>query len=163
MRIERSLFPKSKSSSYLSYAGFDLASFPTATSHSAYGRSHDPICSDALSANNVTLNTIFTSPGLVLVGVGWAWAVALKLVRYDKYDPHDIASILRLGQRQRNVKWTRTLLEAWLLSLCGAMGYAAYPPWQMEATRQKMRHAIALAYSQESTRHLPSPPIMRVY
>ena len=122
---------------------------------SPYGRKYDPIYTDALSANNTRVNTIFTSPGLVVVGVSWAWSVALKLVRYAKHDPHDIASILRLGHRQRNVKWTHALLEAWLVNLCGAMGYAAYTPHQMEATRQKMRHAIALAYGEQ-------PPAQRM-
>ena len=97
------------------------------------------------SATNMAINTIFTSPGLVLVGVSWSWAVALKLVRYQKYDPYDIAQILLLGRRQRGVQWTRQLLEDWLLNMCGAMGYTAYPSWQMEATRDKMRHAIRLA------------------
>ncbi|KAI0738270.1 hypothetical protein C8Q80DRAFT_1222555 [Daedaleopsis nitida] len=118
-------------------------------SRDLYGKPYDPIYTDALSANNLSVNTIFTSPGLVLVGVSWPWAVALKLVRYEKHDPHDIASILRLGHRQRNVRWTRTLLEGWLTNICSAMGYNAYSPWLMEATRQKMRHAIALAYQNE--------------
>ena len=117
---------------------------------STHGKKYDPIHVDATSQNNLNINTIFTSPGLVLVGVSWSWAVALKLVRYEKHDPHDIASILRLGHRQRNVKWTRSLLEAWLLGMCSAMGYNAYTPYQMEATRQKMRHAIALAYQQDT-------------
>ena len=69
-------------------------------------------------------------------------------MRYEKHDPHDIASILRLGHRQRNVKWTRSLLEQWLAAMCSAMNYTSYTPYQMEATRQKMRHAIALAYQQ---------------
>ena len=125
-----------------------------------YGKPYDPITTDALSSNNLNVNTIFTSPGLVLVGVSWSWAVALKLVRYEKHDPHDIASILRLGHRQRNVKWTRALLEQWLCGMCSAMGYKAYSPWQMEATRQKMRHAIALAYNQDAK---PPPPQRAIY
>ena len=124
-----------------------------------YGKPYDPITTDALSSNNLNVNTIFTSPGLVLVGVSWSWAVALKLVRYEKHDPHDIASILRLGHRQRNVKWTRALLEQWLIQMCGAMGYTAYAPWQIDATRQKMRHAIALAYTPDSQ---PQPKLRPV-
>ncbi|KAI0933235.1 hypothetical protein AcW1_003122 [Taiwanofungus camphoratus] len=110
-----------------------------------YGKYYDPVWHDATSANNMRVNTIFISPGLVLVGVSWSWAVALKLVRYEKYDPYDIANILRLGRRQRGVQWTRQVLENWLLTMCGAMGYAAYTSWQMAATREKMRHAIRLA------------------
>ncbi|KAH9933702.1 hypothetical protein B0H21DRAFT_813584 [Amylocystis lapponica] len=111
----------------------------------AYGKQYDPIWTDAMSQTNMAINTIFSAPGLVLVGVSWSWAVALKLVRYEKYDPVDIAHILQLGRRQRGVQWTRQLLENWLVSMCSAMGYATYPSWQMEATRHKMRHAIQLA------------------
>ncbi|CCL98027.1 uncharacterized protein FIBRA_00020 [Fibroporia radiculosa] len=110
-----------------------------------YGNVYDSIWTDAISARNLSINTIFTSPGLVLVGVSWSWAVALKLVRYQKYDPYDIANILRLGRQQRGVRWTRKLLEDWLVSMCGAMNYAAYPPWYMETTRDRMRDAIRLA------------------
>ncbi|OBZ73104.1 hypothetical protein A0H81_06743 [Grifola frondosa] len=110
-----------------------------------YGNVYDPIFADATSAHNVRTNTIFVAPGLMLIGVSWSWAVALKLVRYQKHDPHDIAHILRLGHRMRGVQWTRSVLEGWLLSMCATMGYAAYPPQQMEATRDKMRHAIRLA------------------
>lgn len=106
---------------------------------------YDPIWTDATTPTNMAINTIFSSPGLVLVGVSWSWAVALKLVRYQKYDPLDIAQILQLGRRQRGVQWTRQVLENWLLSMCSAMGYAAYSSAQMEETRGKMRHAIQLA------------------
>ncbi|KAI0643428.1 hypothetical protein C8Q79DRAFT_978857 [Trametes meyenii] len=119
------------------------------TTDPSSGRPYDPIYHDALSASNMQTNTIFTAPGLVLVGVSWSWAVALKLVRYQKHDPHDIASILRLGHRQRNVQWSRTMLENWIAALCTPMTYTLYSPWQIEATRQKMRHAIRLAFPNE--------------
>ncbi|KAI0631366.1 hypothetical protein C8Q77DRAFT_129770 [Trametes polyzona] len=123
-----------------------------------YGQIYDPIYADATSEGNLRMNTIFTSPGLVLVGVSWSWAVALKLVRYQKHDPHDIAHILRLGQRLRNVQWTRSLLESWIMSMCSPMTYSLYSPWQVETTRQKMRHAIQLAYSQDHyTRRAQAP------
>ncbi|KAH9841083.1 uncharacterized protein C8Q71DRAFT_702063 [Rhodofomes roseus] len=112
-----------------------------------YGQVYDPIWADAISPQNRKINTIFSQPGLELIGVSWSWAVALKLVRYQKYDPHDIAHILHLGRRQKGVQWTRHLMEEWLVNMCGAMGYHAYPSWQMEATRQKMRHAITLSQS----------------
>ncbi len=67
-----------------------------------YGKPFDPISYDALSTNNMKMNTIFTAPGLVLVGVSWSWAVALKLVRYEKHDPHDIASVTVPSSRSRN-------------------------------------------------------------
>ena len=113
--------------------------------HSAYGQMCDPIWTDAVSTQNRKINTIFSAPGLELVGVSWSWAVALKLVRYEKYDPHDIANILRLGNHQKGIRWTRQIMEEWLVNMCGAMGYRSYPSWQMETTRDRMRHAIALA------------------
>lgn len=101
------------------------------------------------------MNTIFTAPGLVLIGVSFSWAVALKLVRYQKHDPQDIANILRLGHRLRKVHWTRSLLESWIMSNCSPMSPSLYSPWQVEATRQKMRHAIGLAFPQPKP--LPQP------
>ncbi|KZT01093.1 uncharacterized protein LAESUDRAFT_764019 [Laetiporus sulphureus 93-53] len=109
------------------------------------GEWYDPVWTDATSASNMQINTFFRSPGLILVGVSWGWAVALKLVRYAKSDPHDIASILRLGQRHRRVQWTRHVLEGWLKSVCGAMGYSSYPPGAMDALRDRMQDAIELS------------------
>ncbi|KAI8977736.1 hypothetical protein BD414DRAFT_495468 [Trametes punicea] len=111
-----------------------------------YGVAYDPVYTAAVEASNLRTNTIFTAPGLVLVGVTWPWAIALKLVRYQKHDPYDIANILRLGHRQGNVQWSRQLLESWLLTACTPMSYVLCSPWQVNATRQKMRHAIHLAF-----------------
>lgn len=111
-----------------------------------YGNLYDPIWTDAMKPDNIRINTVFAGRGLELIGVSWSWAVALKLVRYQKYDPYDIANILHLGQQQKGVQWTLQLLEGWLTTMCGnAMGYAAYSSDQMEAVRKKMRHAIHLA------------------
>ncbi|KAI0324222.1 hypothetical protein GY45DRAFT_1331763 [Cubamyces sp. BRFM 1775] len=110
-----------------------------------YGTPYDPVYKDAVDESNVRNNTIFTAPGLILIGVSWSWAVGLKLVRYQKHDPQDIAHILRLGYRLRNVQWSRRVLENWLLSMCAPMGYILCSPWQIQATRQKIRHAIQLA------------------
>ncbi|KAL6306571.1 hypothetical protein BKA93DRAFT_816389 [Sparassis latifolia] len=109
------------------------------------GKLYDPVWADAMTPMNRRLNTIFSSPGLVLVAVSWPWAVALKLVRFQKHDPEDIANILRLGRSQRGTVWTRHVLETWLVRSCGAMGYHAYLPWRIDATRQNMRCAIRLA------------------
>ncbi|OCH92012.1 hypothetical protein OBBRIDRAFT_486551 [Obba rivulosa] len=110
-----------------------------------YGNLYDPIWTDAMTPDNVRINTIFACPGLELVGVSWSWAVALKLVRYKKHDPYDIAHILHLGQKQKGVQWTPQLLEGWLTTMCGnGMGYAAYSSTQMEGVRNKMRHAVGL-------------------
>ncbi|KAI0764162.1 hypothetical protein BD413DRAFT_483165 [Trametes elegans] len=116
------------------------------SAHPVYGTTYDPIYTHAIETVNVVQNTLFASPGLVLLGVSWPWAVALKLVRYQKHDPQDIAHILRLGRRTRRVQWSRATMERWLVEMCSPMGYTNYSPWQMEVTRQKMRHAISLAF-----------------
>lgn len=89
------------------------------------------------------MNTVFKSPGLILIGVSWSWAVALKLVRYQKEDPDDIAAILSLGTQLRGCRWTQQLLEGWLLNLCSPMGYSNYPPQEISKTRAKMQDAIS--------------------
>lgn len=63
----------------------------------ATGKPYDPIYTAAIQPNNVHLHTIFTSPNglLTLVSVTPFWAVALKLVRYTKWDPGDICLLLR--------------------------------------------------------------------
>lgn len=108
------------------------------------GKTYDPIYKDAMEPTNIANNTVFTAPGLTLIGVSWSWAVALKLVRYQKHDPYDIAHILLLGWQMKGVQWNRTVLEGWLTTMCAAMGYSAYPLPEMEKTRNKMRHAISL-------------------
>ncbi|KAF9467051.1 hypothetical protein BDZ94DRAFT_1156518 [Collybia nuda] len=64
----------------------------------ATGQRYDPIYTAALKPNNVSLHTVFTSPNgmLTLVSVTPFWSVALKLVRYTKWDPGDICLLLRL-------------------------------------------------------------------
>lgn len=145
------------------------------------GKTYDPIHKAAMEPTNITNNTIFSAPGLMLIGVSWSWAVALKLVRYQKHDPYDIAYILLLGWEMKGVQWNRTLLEGWLKTMCSAMGYSAYPVPEMEKTRNKMRHAISLI-QQLPTRpasahgshaayrtpyshaaHAPSAPLIRVF
>ncbi len=58
---------------------------------------YDPIYTDSLRPNNLHLHTIFTSSNqqLILISVTPFWAVALKLVRYCKWDPGDICALLR--------------------------------------------------------------------
>ncbi|KAI0795946.1 hypothetical protein C8Q75DRAFT_690868, partial [Abortiporus biennis] len=105
---------------------------------------YDPIYNDALKRDNVVQNTVFEAPGLRLIGVSWSWAVALKLVRFKKDDPQDIAYILDLGRKMKGMQWSRHTLEGWLMTMCSAMNYAAYSPTQREETREKMRKAIKL-------------------
>jgi hypothetical protein len=61
------------------------------------GTPYDPIYTDSIRPNNIDLHTIFTSPNsqLTLVSVTPFWAVALKLVRYTRWDPGDICLLLR--------------------------------------------------------------------
>lgn len=120
-----------------------------------YGQLTDPIYNDAMSVTNLSTNTVFSSPGLVLVGVTWSWAVALKLVRYQKDDPTDIAAILSLGAHMQGLQWTRQLLEDWLHGHCGPMGYSQYPMERINETRAKMRDAIKRA---QALPWGPSPP-----
>ena len=106
------------------------------------------------------MNTVYTSPGLTLIGVSWSWAVALKLVRYAKDDPTDIAAILALGYRLKQIPWTREVLEAWIKQRCRAMNYDSYSPEDLEKTRAKMRDAVTrtqrlLQFGQSAQ---PSPP-----
>ncbi|KAI0701304.1 hypothetical protein BC835DRAFT_1411452 [Cytidiella melzeri] len=113
--------------------------------YNEYAQLYDPIYADAVQPANVSLNTVYKSRGLQLIGVGWSWAVALKLVRYQKDDPRDIAAILQLGSQLKGLQWTRQIMEDWLLNMCSPMGYANYPPEQIELTRQKMRDAVKRA------------------
>ncbi|KAF9259453.1 hypothetical protein L218DRAFT_874734 [Marasmius fiardii PR-910] len=60
------------------------------------GMPYDPIYHASLQPFNVRLYTVFTSKNqkLTIVNVTPAWAVALKLVRYAKWDPGDISLLL---------------------------------------------------------------------
>jgi hypothetical protein len=141
-------------------------------STSKYSQLYDPIYADAMQPTNIALNTVYKSRGLQLIGVGWSWAVALKLVRYQKDDPQDIAAILKLGSQLKGLQWTRQIMEDWLLNMCSPMGYAGYSPEKIMLTRQKMRDAVkraqALAwpsqppatqsYPTESVRPAERPP-----
>ena len=119
---------------------------------SKYARLYDPIYSEAIQPNNVMLNTIYSSRGLRLVGVSWSWAVALKLVRYKKDDPEDIAAILKFGTQLKGLQWTRSIMEHWLLNMCSPMGYASYRPDQIDDTREKMRDAVKRAQARTTMR-----------
>ncbi|KAK7692552.1 hypothetical protein QCA50_004182 [Cerrena zonata] len=106
------------------------------------GHHYDPIYKDAVDPRNVGINTIYDSPGLILISVSWSWAVALKLARFQKNDPHDIAQILSLGYRQTRVVWTARILEEWIRSNCWAMGYDGYNPVLMENIRNRIQSSI---------------------
>ncbi|KIK58589.1 hypothetical protein GYMLUDRAFT_170759 [Collybiopsis luxurians FD-317 M1] len=60
------------------------------------GLPFDPIYTESVKENNIQLYTVFTSSNrlLTIVNVTPFWAVALKLVRYAKWDPGDICLLL---------------------------------------------------------------------
>jgi hypothetical protein len=126
------------------------------------GRTYDPIAAASLNQSNLDLHTIFTSPGLTLVAVAPFWAVALKLVRYKKHDPPDIAALLRSGTRLNGVRWSREVLEGWLLNECWAMGYASYPEWLVADMRERIKHAISLIENDPPPEAPPLYPPSRV-
>lgn len=128
-------------------------------SDSAYGRRYDPLISSAKSQKNIEENAIYTSSSLRLVGVTWQWGVALKLFRYRKNDPCDVACILFYGM-QRGSTWSRTVLEAWIRKSCGLMGYDNYSPEQLTTFRGNMRDAIRLAYQKAGSQPPPSSSVI---
>jgi len=123
-----------------------------------HGQLYDPIYTDATQPTNIALNTVYQSRGLQLIGVSWSWAVALKLVRYQKDDPQDIAAILKLGSQIKGLQWTRQIMEDWLLNMCSPMGYKHYPLEQIQLTRQKMRDAVQRAQGLAWPSHQASVP-----
>ncbi|KAF9484572.1 hypothetical protein BDN70DRAFT_797452 [Pholiota conissans] len=65
--------------------------------HDPTGKLYDPIYTVSVTPQNMNLHTIYKSSNgfLTLVSVTPFWAVALKLVRYTKWDPVDICLLLR--------------------------------------------------------------------
>ncbi|KAJ8474556.1 hypothetical protein ONZ45_g15906 [Pleurotus djamor] len=132
------------------------------------GTVYDPIYKDSLRPNNVHLHTIFTSRNqqLTLVSVTPFWAVALKLVRYCKWDPGDICALLRNGTLMSNVTWTPEILEGWLHKECWSMGYASYDVAKVMEMRKRIQHAVAMVNAWNSSEPpstqpqatLPTPP-----
>jgi len=120
-------------------------------SFSPQGRTYDPIFHAATRPQNAEPQTIFSARGLALVAVPWPWAMALKLVRYEKKDPDDCVAIIRLGFAQRGIRWTVAGLEQWISDRCWPMGYNNYQPPQKAQLRQRIRDVIART-------SLPSPP-----
>ncbi|KAF9002140.1 hypothetical protein BDQ17DRAFT_550163 [Cyathus striatus] len=110
------------------------------------GHQSDSIYNAALTQDNMHLHTIFTSPNglLTLVSVTPFWAVALKLVRYTKWDPGDVCLLLRNGTILSQVQWTPEMLETWLFRHCWEMGYKHYPPERKREMRLRIENALEL-------------------
>jgi hypothetical protein len=112
--------------------------------HSPHGHVYDPIYYDAKQPNNIEMNTVYSSPGLVLVSVTMFWGVALKLVRYKKEDPTDIVAMLRHGTMLNGVQWTPHIMENWIKTLCWPMGYDSYQPQRIDELRERIMDAVRL-------------------
>ncbi|KAF8632931.1 hypothetical protein AX17_004694 [Amanita inopinata Kibby_2008] len=107
---------------------------------------YDPIHRAALQPNNVHLHTVYKSSNglLQLISVTPFWAVALKLVRYTKWDPGDICLLLRNGTNLSGTQWTPDLVEDWLVNHCWPMGYASYDLERRAVMRTRIEHAVAM-------------------
>ncbi|EIW78022.1 hypothetical protein CONPUDRAFT_84249 [Coniophora puteana RWD-64-598 SS2] len=111
---------------------------------------YDPIYHDSKQPNNVSMNAVFDSPFLTLIAVTPFWGVALKLVRYKKEDPSDIAALLRHGTTLNGVQWTPEILESWLTRLCWPMGYNQYQGQQLGELRDRIRDAVRNAQAYDA-------------
>ncbi|KAG1812636.1 uncharacterized protein BJ212DRAFT_1301589 [Suillus subaureus] len=100
--------------------------------HNSQGQLYDPIYHDSKQANNIDMNTVYQSQGLVVISVTMLGRVALKLVRYKKDDPTDIVAMLRHGTRLNGVQWTPHIMETWIKTLRWPMGYNTYKPEQAQ-------------------------------
>jgi hypothetical protein len=107
---------------------------------------YDPIYAASTRQENAIPQTIFNERGLRLVAVPWPWAIALKLVRYEKQDPADCAAVLRLGFEQRGIFWTIPVMEQWITERCWPMRYSEYQPPQREQLRQRIKDALRRAF-----------------
>ena len=111
---------------------------------------YDYVWHASMERPNVHNNTVYRSKALNLVAPPWAWCVALKLVRFEKNDPYDVACILTRGRQVGAVRqWDTVTIEKWLSDNCGVMGYARYNPQQVIVMRQRMNQAIVLAQTVE--------------
>ena len=106
------------------------------------GPPYDPIYVDSVKPVNIAHQTVYSSSGLLLIAVCPFWAVALKIVRYQKDDPADICAILLAGASLTNGSWTPELLEKWLWKHCWSMGYAGYDQAKIQLMRERLADAV---------------------
>jgi hypothetical protein len=118
---------------------------------SPQGQTYDPIFYATVRPENATPQTIFSARGLALVAVPWLWAMALKLVRYEKQDPVDCAAVLRLGFAQRGIRWTYETVEMWITERCWPMRFADYLPSPRQQLRVRIQDALNHAFPLESS------------
>ncbi|KAK1219547.1 hypothetical protein PQX77_017735 [Marasmius sp. AFHP31] len=136
-------------------ADADVA-LPMSTSSS--GTPYDPIYHASLQPFNVKLYTVFTSRNkkLTIINVTPAWAVALKLIRYAKWDPGDISLILMNGTNLAKVHWTTQVVKTWIHKDCSAMGYERWDQTRIADMDKKIEHAVNMVTSIGT--HLPPTP-----
>ncbi|KAJ8091593.1 hypothetical protein PM082_020823 [Marasmius tenuissimus] len=136
-------------------ADADVA-LPMSTSSS--GTPYDPIYHASLQPFNVKLYTVFTSSNkkLTIINVTPAWAVALKLIRYAKWDPGDISLLLMNGTNLAKVHWTAQVVKSWIHKDCSAMGYERWDPTRLADMYKKIEHAVNMVTSIGT--HLPPTP-----
>ncbi|GLB42575.1 hypothetical protein LshimejAT787_1200240 [Lyophyllum shimeji] len=110
----------------------------------AHGKQYDPIYHSALQPHNVALHTVYTAPNglLRLISVPPVWSIALKLVRYTKYDPGDICLLLRNGTNLNNVHWTPATLASWLRTDAAPMSFELWTAAKLHELHERIRHAI---------------------
>ncbi|KAF5319575.1 hypothetical protein D9619_008494 [Psilocybe cf. subviscida] len=110
------------------------------------GRPFDPIYDASLDPVNVKLHTVYQSHNgyLTLISVSPFWSVALKLVRFAKWDPGDVVLLLRNGTVLSGVNWTAEKIEHWLKTACWPMRYDTYTPLQMAGLRTRIHNSLKL-------------------
>ncbi|KAG7085391.1 hypothetical protein E1B28_002953 [Marasmius oreades] len=113
------------------------------------GTPYDPIYHASLQPFNVRLYTVYTSKNkkLSIVNVTPAWAVALKLVRYAKWDPGDISLLLMNGTNLSKVHWTTKVIKKWLIDECSAMSYHKWDANRLLDMQSKIEHAVQMVTS----------------
>ncbi|EIN06519.1 hypothetical protein PUNSTDRAFT_136375 [Punctularia strigosozonata HHB-11173 SS5] len=118
-----------------------------AANRSMYGRPCETVGYHTKAPGMKETMTVFAAPGLRLIAVPWLWAIALKLVRYQKNDPADIAAILRMAKvRLPHLQVTPQLLQSYLLRYCQPM-YQPYMhmPSHMQAWAARIEDALGRA------------------
>ncbi|KAK7030851.1 hypothetical protein VNI00_013959 [Paramarasmius palmivorus] len=119
---------------------------------------YDPVYQASLKPNNIELYTVFVSKNqkLTLINVPPSWSVALKLVRYSKWDPTDISLLLMNGTDLSNTPWSVEIIKKWLFSDCASMGYRYYNLARTNQMLGRIEHAVQLVAA--IGKHLPALP-----
>ncbi|VDB98088.1 unnamed protein product [Peniophora sp. CBMAI 1063] len=113
-------------------------------------RTYDPIATSSTTLSTDTdEREVFAAPGLRLVAVDWAWALALKFVRYAKHDPDDVCALLRMLYWKKQRSFTPSHLEQWITTACWPMGYDRYPAPARAELSDRIEDALARAYGPE--------------